>query len=192
MRASTGRCALGLADGPARAVQEALAACRGSTAVTAAGDAGPLAMTLQPALFAVTGGRDGVYLERDYLPSLRLSCKGFREVALSPLEEWLASDAGPGQIAAAQRGLLDASLEQVKAANKLVWATIGPDDVLYVPAGWITAEAVPAGNTQDVIGVRQSFLLPCQKEAMQKLCDTHKKHHQKDNAVLTAALAQLA
>ena len=76
-------------------------------------------------------------------------------------------------------------------AGKALYATIGPDDMLYVPAGWLTAETVPPGATADVIGVRQALLLPHQHTALQEVQKVHEAD-KKDVSVTKAAVEKLA
>jgi hypothetical protein len=119
-----------------------------------------LETSLQPSAFASCSGTESVYIEKDAVPCVRLTIQGIREVAMAPVSSWgrygLAGQsalAGKGMIQRICGSFMHAAPSVVQAGHQCVYfATIGPGDLLYTPAGWIVAERVhqAASKTADV------------------------------------------
>ena len=104
--------------------------------------------SLQPTVFASCGGTETVYIEKDACPCVRLTIQGIREVAMAPISSWAKvglagqnSSAGKGMIQRICGSFTHAAPSVVQAGHSQVYfATVGPSDLLYTPAGWIVAE----------------------------------------------------
>ena len=115
-----------------------------------------LQAAMAPSLFAVAAGKDAAFLEKDGLATLRFTWSGIREVVLSPASAWSPA---PGKTTAICGRMLQATASEVTAQrDRTHFATLGPDDVLYVPAGWITCKSVAPGRANDACGMRCSIL----------------------------------
>jgi hypothetical protein len=130
--------------------------------------------------FAVARDRVTCSPEYGHIANIRLGIKGVRYIVLAPtflLMQALSS--GPGLI---DPGKLNHWLKTVTTdgmtafmsksdAHKIYYATVGPGDCVFVPAGYIFYERVTAGG--DFIGLRQPLLglksLPVLKEIHSKL-----------------------
>ena len=116
--------------------------------------------SLQPTVFASCAGTETVYIEKDACPCVRLTIQGIREVVMAPLASWAkvglagqTSSAGKGMIQRVCGSFMHAAPSVVQAGHDHVYfATVGPSDLLYTPAGWIVAEKVQqtASKTADV------------------------------------------
>ncbi len=128
---------------------------------------------LPPGLFAVAQGNEAVFNEKNWLPTLRFTVAGTRSVVLASA---LALDAaapqamgssGSGGTEAANafqakvwKELLYMTQERVvqfAQKHKLYHCTVGPNDCLFVPAGYVVAELV--SSHADVVGIRTG--VPC-------------------------------
>ena len=114
-------------------------------------------------------GLDNSFIEKEGLANLRLTLRGTREVVLLPLGELFGGRApstastalGKNAVNQACTSLLHATQEQVKAwGAKLHYATVGPGDVLYVPAGWVVAEAVQPGEDAPALALTRPHVPP--------------------------------
>jgi hypothetical protein len=116
--------------------------------------------SLHPSVFASCAGSESVYIEKDACPCVRLTVQGIREVVMAPISSWAkvglagqSSAAGKGMIQRICGSFMHAAPAVVQAGRSHVYfATIGPADLLYTPAGWIVAERVQqtASKTADV------------------------------------------
>lgn len=104
--------------------------------------------SIAPVLFAAACGSEHTYVEKDGCASLRLATRGFREVVMLTAQV-LASIVAPGvdtknqSLSQCCAGLLTASQAAIQVAAKDIrFATVGPNDLLYTPPGWIVAERI--------------------------------------------------
>ena len=155
LRKQPGRAGMNLLD-PARAAAQAmLLKAAGSHWVSVPGSSTDLQNSTSPSLFAVTAGRDSAFLERDGLPSLRLTLQGVREVVLVPALE-VHRKRYPDQAPLAVQpkdlsNMCDFCLNMTAAVTMEMkecvhFATLGPHDLLYVPAGWLVCESAQGGS----------------------------------------------
>ncbi len=117
--------------------------------------------SLQASAFASCAGQESVYLEKDACPCVRLTIQGIREVVMAPISSWAAVGLA-GQCTKPAKGMLQricgsffhAAPSAVQAGSSCAYfATVGPSDLLYTPAGWMVAEKVQqtASKTADVM-----------------------------------------
>ena len=123
----------------------------------------PLKDALAPTMFAIAAGRESVFLEKAGLANLRMAVSGERDVVLCPMKQlhsYLTAStestpkdesANPVDVPHACHSFLHASHNQVlDLKDSIAWAHLGPGDVLYTPAGWVTCEHVAGGAACDV------------------------------------------
>ena len=113
-----------------------------------------LLASLAPGVFAVAFGSEAANTEKDGLPSLRLTVCGTRQVVLMPAP-WAAGKLlgldmtkpdGTQRMCQAALNMTQEKVVEAARTGNLWFATIGPGDLLYTPAGWLTCEAV-AGSS---------------------------------------------
>lgn len=122
-------------------------------------------------IFAIAGGMEVAFVEKDGLASLRLAASGnTREVVMAPLDvlwDFVAQHGGSAPLrvplddilsggsapqtqealkglqAQLATGLLHMSVALIQELGPALHrATLAPGDMLYVPAGWLVAESV--------------------------------------------------
>ena len=127
---------------------------------------------LQPHAYALAAGKRSVAtVELGKLPAIRWSYKGTRSVAIFDFQlvlqfmEKVGADVAAtcGKFVNAQKWVSEASEQQLHDLLgafplALRFCTVGPSDVLYLPAGVIMVDQVL--NASDHIGVRTSVLYP--------------------------------
>jgi hypothetical protein len=129
---------------------------------------GSISKELKPFAFAIAPEKETTGVEAGLLPTLRLGFKGSREMLCmqaKALMEHIAKD-NEGRtlptIKQASTWLRDASAEKVNQiidggpGNMSFRCTVGPQDMLLLPAGWAFSERVK-GNV-DYHGLRYQFL----------------------------------
>jgi hypothetical protein len=134
----------------AAAVAQELTKCCSSLALPlpANEDAPQLLASLAPGIFAIAFGTEAAITEKDALSSFRLTVSGTRMVVLMPapwaLNSLLRVDATkPEAMQRMCQAALNMTQEKVieaSRAGQLWYATIGPGDLLYTPAGWLSCE----------------------------------------------------
>lgn len=146
MRVTTGRASQKLVAPLADAVQQAAVTVLKPALCLLPSDANcdDLKTSLGPTIFAASGGCEHAYVEKDACAAARLTLQGTREVVLIP-PELLASCLSVSNVTLSQlcNGLLSAPGATFEEhISKFVFATVGVNDMLYTPPGWITAERV--------------------------------------------------
>ena len=130
----------------------------------------PVSEDMEPVFFAVMKDKEGRAMEAGQFSSVRLIFHGIREVYCLPglgLLKYLAAHSENKAMPPVKTGfqwLANATQEQVE--EFLDWdedcvmyhGTQGPQDALYLPAGWIWGERVKSGH--DLIGVRVILAWP--------------------------------
>jgi hypothetical protein len=128
--------------------------------------------TLSPSLFAIAKCSTIACAEPNHFTSLRLTLEGNRTIVAvqtKPLLDYLTSQT-PGSAVMLKyvyAWLVTCTRENAKAfmatqsTPSMFVATIGPNDVLYLPAGWCYLEHV---GSLDVVGVRSQYLLKSDRE----------------------------
>ena len=160
LRKSAGRAAQALLGSASEAARSALNKAAGDNWEPPGKE---LTTATEPAIFAVAGGRDGCFMEKDGLANLRLTWEGVREVTLTAAQTWAArmlpagkeassatAEEGKSQTRQLCQSFWHASAAEVAAAKTEIHvATLGPADVLYIPAGWLTCEWVAGSAATD-------------------------------------------
>lgn len=168
LRASEGRAQKRLTDEDSSNVATALLKCiPADLRVTLSIDKHSSVPSLGPAIFSVVCGRDMYSTDMDLLPSLRAIVEGQRTCVCLPfnsMRDFIATHdkLTPEQITVthATRFLKNLTPAQVGAMTdngiKLWSGTVGPSDVMYLPAAFLIAEVVH--NSTDLTGVRISLI----------------------------------
>ncbi len=129
---------------------------------------------LVPSTFAVARYRVTCSPEFGHVANIRLGIKGTRYIVLAPtamLMDALASGPGPVDLVKANHWLKTVSCEGMSTfmskseAHRIYYATVGPGDCAFIPAGYLFFERVSGA---DFVGLRQPVLsiksLPALKE----------------------------
>lgn len=162
LRKNPGRAGQAVLEPASDLVVATLMHCAGSDWVPPVGME-PLKDALAPTMFAIAAGRESVFLEKAGLANLRMAVSGERDVVLCPLKQlhsYLTASpdstlkdesANPVDVPHACHSFLHASHNQVlDLKDSIEWAHLGPGDVLYTPAGWVTCEHAVGGAACDV------------------------------------------
>jgi len=128
-----------------------------------------LRASLAPGAFAVAAGSEAVFTERDGMPSLRVASAGTRLVVMMPVaavRRYMSigaagADAPPvkGSMVKLSQSVLNFTREAVADAARrfpVYFSTLGPGELLYTPANWITCES--AHSSKPVRDVRSPGL----------------------------------
>jgi hypothetical protein len=133
-----------------------------------------LLATVKPHAFVICGGKQTQGVEGGMLATLRLGFYGTRQVVCMPADELLTFVAKESDIKSAAtmrqmttwlRAATPEALKKFKEQPnaKCYSGTLGPQDMLMLPAGWAFAERIQ--GTTDYAGMRFQFLqtnaLPC-------------------------------
>ena len=126
-----------------------------------------LCTSLAPGAFAVTAGSQAVFTEKDAMPSLRVASAGTRLVVMMPVAAahaymsiGTAGAGGPpikGSMVNLSHSVLNLTREAVADAARrfpIYFSTLGPGELLYTPANWITCES--AHSSKPARDVRSS------------------------------------
>lgn len=146
---------------------------------------------LRPGIFAAKEG-EVVFNEQEWMACVRFQVCGTRQVILTPGLSLAASLPGDAEAEVAQPpaktvpfkrrlwGLLfNMNLPAYKAfaaQHPVYCCTVGPRDLLYVPAGYVLAENIAAATTSaDVLGFRMSVVAPGHQGGLQALEELAKR-----------------
>ena len=136
---------------------------------TAAGLSDAVQQALRPGLFAAKEG-DAVFNEQEWLACVRYQVSGTRQVIATPALSLAAclpqaAVAQPPATVPFKRRLwslfFNMGLQAYKAfaaEHPVYCCTVGPRELLYVPAGFVVAENI--SSAADVIGFRMSLAVP--------------------------------
>ena len=138
-----------------------------------------LAADLKPVVFAIAKGRETFGMETAQLPTLRLAFDGTREVFCAPAMELMEHIASLSESKALPTAkavttfLRGCTVDQMKSfiltnptTNKFFHGTLGPQDALFLPAGWAFGEKVLSGS--DVYGIRVQIIFKTNMPALDK------------------------
>ena len=149
---------------------------------TGASECQELIAALAPSFFALSSGEVFSSSETESLACLRIAKDGTRVTVCAPMEhvlKFMKSEAeGPGEQNdcffspdAIKEYFLNMSREKIerylKKKHEAYHATVGPSDMLYMPAGFVLAEMVM--NKVPVIGYRMSILSPVADTTIQAM-----------------------
>jgi len=128
-----------------------------------------LRASLAPGTFAVAAGSEAVFTERDGMPSLRVASAATRLVVMMQVAAArrnmsigaAGADAPPvkGSMVKLSHSVLNLTREDVADAARrfpVYFSTLGPGELLYTPANWITCES--AHSSKPVRDVRSPGL----------------------------------
>jgi len=128
-----------------------------------------LRASLAPGAFAAAAGTEAAFTEKDGMPSLRVAWAGTRQVVTMPVAAVRAymgigaagADAPlvKGSMVKLSQSVLNLTRESVAdAASRfpIYFSTMGPGELLYTPANWITCER--AHSSKPVRDARSSGL----------------------------------
>ena len=103
-----------------------------------------LRLSLAPSLCAAAAGCEHAYCEKDGSASVRLAAQGTREVVLlrpATLKSCITD--GSNSLSKLCTGLLSAPANAFQGfTSEIFCATVGANDLLYTPPGWIIAERI--------------------------------------------------
>ena len=103
-----------------------------------------LRLSLAPSLCAAAAGCEHAYCEKDGSASVRLAVQGTREVVLlSPTTLKSCITDGSNSLSKLCTGLLSAPANAFQGVTSEIFCTtVGANDLLYTPPGWIIAERI--------------------------------------------------
>ncbi len=176
-RSGAGRASqrLGSAEAEAGAkLTEPLASC------IIRGDHGALSQVMAPRLFAIAAGTDTAIMEQGCLGSLRLAVAGAERMlvlisvmGLCEVLGWNPDDGSIlGQVCGAALNLTQEVVKKLADQGSLHCATVGTNELLCTPAGYIACELVGPGQAngrdataRDIVGVKVGALLGRKRHA---------------------------
>lgn len=150
LRANPGRAALKLSAPASEIAAEALAAILVGRALSVDTHEALRAL-LAPVCFAVAAGSAAAFSEQSGMPSLRVASAGIRQVIMMPAAVArthgsvgvAGADASSSTALKLSQTVLNLTQEEIADAARrfpVYWSYVGPGDVLYTPANWITCE----------------------------------------------------
>jgi hypothetical protein len=134
------------------------------------------AQDMRVTVFAVAHGRTTASAENGHLASHRLGFKGTRRMICTqtlPLLEFLTGTGAKVELQKCYHWLKTVTTDAAKlyieadtTKHAIYHATVGPGDVLFLPAGWAFVEVI---GTQDFIGVRRQHISGADKVVLSEI-----------------------
>jgi len=114
-------------------------------------DAPELLQSMVSSIFAVAVGNEAGYIEQNGLPTLRMALAGSRVVCMCPAitaaKVLNISMDSPSSFAKLSQAFLAVTQAKVETlGHDLMYATVGPGEVLFTPMGWVVCESAGQGG----------------------------------------------